>query len=182
MSTETAIPGVSSQLLALATYLELTGCQDTNFANKLAEIEHRYSDDVTHQFTYNDTYYYVASIEAQLDHDAIIEANGQQWAVMATKVDAPYHIFNDNKVMNELIKHSPKNHELLAINQEKHRVLFRGPKGLLTTFAFSAHLPCEISTYSLKGTTHQPRRDIIEMFSHMYMPSEDEMMVDFKFC
>lgn len=179
MNTEITTPAISSQLLALATYLELTGCHDTNFASKLAEIECRYSDDVTHQFTHSGTYYYVANIETQLEHDAIIEANGQQWAVMAIKADAPYHIFNDSKVINELIKHSPKSHELLAINQEKHRVLFRGPDGLLTTFAFSAHLPCEISTYSLKGTTHQSRRDVMEMFSHMYMPSKDEMMADF---
>lgn len=169
------IPAINNRLEALAKYLGI----NSDIEAELSAIEQRHTATPVHTYIHNETMYFVANSNYGLAADKIIEFNSNLWSVLAQKEDSPYERFCNTKVMTQLSSVSLDGYKLLAINQKEQKVLFRTQDGFLVVFRFSAHIPNDINTYYLIGSTTDGLCGIDKLFPNNYkIQKSDQMLHD----
>jgi len=158
------IPAINNQLEALARYLSI----DSNSDEELTKIDclgvyGGFGSEV-HHFRCEEMIYSVAAQSVGLDSCMLVWFNSSLWSVKKIDQDSPYHRFKDKVVLTKLCAISPNDYIALAINQKEQKVLFRNEEDLKIVFSYTSHIPDDISTYHIRGSTTDNAKDIIELF------------------
>ena len=87
--------------------------------------------------------------------------------------------FSDQDIITQLAPAFPKNYELMEINQQEMRMLFKNPDGLYQGWAYTFHLEDKLDSYYVTGCTHHIMRDIKEIFNNpSYLKDDDKAMYE----
>tara|TARA_B100001245_G_C22873137_1_gene419872 strand:+ start:152 stop:670 length:519 start_codon:yes stop_codon:yes gene_type:complete len=128
-------------------------------------VEEHFTGGDIHHYSVKGQSYYVAHASKGLMCDTLHSYNSNLWSILAEDITAPYVRFTDSKVAEQLQRIAPANFKLLAVNQKGHRVLFRNDTGHLVVWAYTAHVPEDMSTYYLKGCATGTIHDAKRLFS-----------------
>lgn len=174
MKAAFAIPAMNNQLEALAIHLGI----DSSVDSLMSQIDQRVTSGAIHSYKYNDTFYVVGHISSGVDSKAAISFNSNLWCVREMDNESPYQVFTDNKVMGQLSALAPSGYTLLAINQKEQRILFRIHDNLLVVYAYTSHIPYDLSSYHLRGNTTAFLRDARLLFPNSCFNDGDLMIYD----
>ena len=154
------IPAINNQKAVLAQHLRV------DYDNPC--IEERFTKGDIHHYVVAGKSYYVASTRYRLFGTVAHSYNSSLWSILPEDENAPYVRFVDSKVSQWLLGLTPEGFEFLAINQKEQRVLFRNHAGLLVVWAYTAHIPEDISTYFFQGCTADMSLGMKFMFGDKY--------------
>ena len=118
-----------------------------------------------HGYVFNDAETYsVTNTKDILSDTKEVVFDEEAFFIKKIEKTSPYERFTDLSVIKQLKKISKPEWEILAINQKALKVLFRDENGLLVVFKYSSHIPDDLSSYYMIGSTDEVMTGIKELF------------------